>query len=63
MDEIKWGLIGPLLALQVLLAVIGLISLSKAERTRGPKWLWVIILIFGNLLGSVAYFTVGRKDN
>ncbi|KWX80478.1 PLD nuclease N-terminal domain-containing protein [Paenibacillus jilunlii] len=63
MDEIKWGLIGPLLALQALLAVIGLISLGKAERTRGPKWLWVIILIFGNLLGSVAYFTVGRKDN
>ncbi|WP_379162986.1 PLD nuclease N-terminal domain-containing protein [Paenibacillus sp. sgz5001063] len=63
MDEIKWGLIWPLLALQALLAVIGLISLAKAERTRGPKWLWVIILIFGNLLGSVAYFTVGRKES
>ncbi|CQR58250.1 PLD nuclease N-terminal domain-containing protein [Paenibacillus riograndensis] len=63
MEEIKWGLIWPLLALQVLLAVIGLVSLGKAEQTRGPKWLWVIILIFGNLLGSVAYFTVGRKDN
>ncbi|MNY83473.1 Negative regulatory protein YxlE [compost metagenome] len=63
MDEIKWGLIWPLLALQVLLAVIGLVSLGKAEQTRGPKWLWVIILIFGNLLGSIAYFTVGRKDN
>ncbi|KWX77851.1 transcriptional regulator [Paenibacillus riograndensis] len=63
MEEIKWGLIWPLLALQVLLAVIGLVSLVKAEQTRGPKWLWVIILIFGNLLGSIAYFTVGRKDN
>ncbi|KWX82823.1 transcriptional regulator [Paenibacillus riograndensis] len=63
MEEIKWGLLWPLLALQVLLAVIGLVSLVKAEQTRGPKWLWVIILIFGNLLGSIAYFTVGRKDN
>ncbi|OKP96603.1 PLD nuclease N-terminal domain-containing protein [Paenibacillus sp. P46E] len=63
MDEIKWGLIWPLLALQAVLAIIGLISLAKAERTRGPKWLWVIILIFGNLLGSVAYFTVGRKES
>ncbi|MGN7765111.1 PLD nuclease N-terminal domain-containing protein [Paenibacillus sp. 22594] len=63
MDEIKWGLIWPLLALQAVLAVIGLISLAKAERTRGPKWLWVIILIFGNLLGSVAYFTIGRKES
>ncbi|MBW4083783.1 PLD nuclease N-terminal domain-containing protein [Paenibacillus sp. S150] len=63
MTEIRWGLIWPLLALQALLAVIGLISLAKAEQTRGPKWLWGIILIFGNLLGSVAYFTVGRKES
>ncbi|OKP67949.1 transcriptional regulator [Paenibacillus helianthi] len=63
MDEIKWGLIWPLLVLQAVLAIIGLISLAKAERTRGPKWLWVIILIFGNLLGSVAYFTIGRKES
>ncbi|WP_019908421.1 PLD nuclease N-terminal domain-containing protein [Paenibacillus sp. HW567] len=63
MDEIKWGLIWPLMALQALLAILGLISLAKAERVRGPKWLWVIILIFGNLLGSVAYFTIGRKES
>jgi hypothetical protein len=63
MDEVKWGLIWPLLALQVLLAVTGLISLAKAEQVRGPKWLWVLILLFGNLLGSVAYFTIGRKES
>ncbi|WP_410512338.1 PLD nuclease N-terminal domain-containing protein [Paenibacillus sp. BR2-3] len=62
MEEIKWSLVWPLLALQALLAVIGLFSLRKAEATRGPKWLWLIILIFGNLLGSIAYFTFGRKD-
>lgn len=62
MDEVKWGLIWPLLVLQALLAVIGLISLAKAEQVRGPKWMWVIILVCGNLLGCVAYFTMGRKD-
>jgi hydrogenase/urease accessory protein HupE len=61
-EEVNWGLVAPLLALQVLLAVIGLISLWKAESVRGPKWLWVIILVAGNVLGSVAYFTIGRKD-
>lgn len=61
-NDLNWGLIGPLLALQVLLAVIGLISLSKAERVRGPRWMWVLFLIFGNLLGSVAYFTLARRD-
>ncbi|WP_238653013.1 PLDc N-terminal domain-containing protein [Paenibacillus piscarius] len=62
MNDINWGLIGPLLALQVLLAVIGLISLTKAEQVRGPRWMWVLFLIFGNLLGSIAYFTLGRRD-
>lgn len=62
MDEINWGLIGPLLALQVLLAITGLVSLARADKVRGPKWLWVFIIIFGNLIGSIAYFTVGRKE-
>lgn len=62
MNDIHWGLIGPLLALQVLLAVIGLISLTKTEQVRGPRWMWVLFLIFGNLLGSIAYFTLGRRD-
>jgi hypothetical protein len=55
-------LIAPLIGLQLILAVIGLISLYKAEATRGPKWLWVIIIVCGNILGSVAYFVIGRKD-
>jgi hypothetical protein len=62
MDEINWGLIAPLIILQALLAIIGLISLVKAERVRGPKWMWVIFIIFGNMIGSIAYFTIGRKD-
>jgi hypothetical protein len=62
MDEIKWGLIAPLIILQALLAIMGLISLVKAERVRGPKWMWVIFIICGNVIGSIAYFTIGRKD-
>lgn len=60
--ELNWGLIMPLLILQTLLAIMGLISLAKAERVRGPKWMWIIIIIFGNMIGSIAYFTIGRKD-
>jgi hypothetical protein len=62
MEGVKWGLIMPLIILQALLAIIGLISLAKADKVRGPKWLWIIVIIFGNILGSVAYFTIGRKD-
>ncbi|AIQ60941.1 PLD nuclease N-terminal domain-containing protein [Paenibacillus borealis] len=62
MDKVNWGLVWPLLALQILLAVVGLISLARTEQVRGPKWMWVLLLVFGNLLGSVAYFTLGRKE-
>ncbi|KGE20941.1 PLD nuclease N-terminal domain-containing protein [Paenibacillus wynnii] len=62
MEEINWSLLWPILALQLLLAVIGLLSLRRAEATRGPKWLWVIIILFGNVVGSIAYFVFGRKD-
>nr|WP_245625213.1 PLD nuclease N-terminal domain-containing protein [Paenibacillus stellifer] len=57
-----WSLLWPVIALQGLLAVIGLISLARARSVRGPKWLWVPIILLGNLLGSIAYFTIGRKD-
>ncbi|AIQ37847.1 MULTISPECIES: PLDc N-terminal domain-containing protein [Paenibacillus] len=62
MEDVNWGLIMPLIILQALLAIIGLISLAKADSVRGPKWMWIIIIIFGNMLGSIAYFTIGRKD-
>lgn len=34
MEEVKWGLIMPLIILQALLAIIGLISLTKADNVR-----------------------------
>lgn len=55
-------LILPILILQLVLAVIGLISLFKAERVLGPKWIWVIIIVCGNIVGSILYFIIGRKE-
>nr|WP_280521422.1 PLD nuclease N-terminal domain-containing protein [Paenibacillus mangrovi] len=55
-------MIAPLIVIWLILAVVGLISLSRTESTRGPKWLWVVIIVCGNILGSVLYFVVGRKD-
>ncbi|OAB30982.1 transcriptional regulator [Paenibacillus macquariensis subsp. defensor] len=64
MDEITayLPLILPILILQLVLAVIGLISLSKAQEVRGPKWMWILIIVLGNMVGSILYFVIGRKD-
>ena len=55
-------LIIPLVLIQLGLMVFALIDLSKREKTRGPKWMWVLIIIFGELVGPIIYFVVGRPE-
>ncbi len=55
-------LIIPLLLIQIGLAIFALIDLSKREKTRGPKWMWALIIIFGELLGPIVYFIAGRTE-
>ena len=52
----------PILLLQLVLIVVALIDLARRERTRGPKWLWVLIILFVNLIGPIIYFVVGREE-
>jgi hypothetical protein len=61
--SINWNVILPVIIIQLILMVVALIDLSKIERTRGPKILWVLIILFGSLLGSVAYFVLGRRND
>lgn len=60
--EVNWGLIAPLIVIQLILVLVGLISLLKAPATRGPKWIWIPIIMFITLLGPVLYFVIGRKE-
>jgi hypothetical protein len=52
----------PVLVLQLVLMVWALIDLARRERTRGPKWLWAIIIVLGELIGPVVYFLFGRDE-
>ncbi len=55
-------LIIPLVLLQLILMVVALVDLAKREKTRGPKWMWAIIVILGELLGPILYFIIGREE-
>jgi hypothetical protein len=57
-------IIAPIIVIQLILLVVALLDLARreADRVRGPKWIWVLVCIFGSLLGLVVYFTVGRKN-
>lgn len=65
MDELRelLPLLIPILIIQLVLIVVALSDLAKRTETTGPRWLWVIIIIFLNMLGPILYFLVGRKES
>ncbi len=52
----------PLIVIQTILMVAALIDLTRREKTRGPKWVWVLVIVFVNLIGPIIYFVAGRAD-
>ncbi len=52
----------PLFLVQLGLMIAGIIDLVKREKTKGPKWMWVIIVVFVNIIGPIIYFVVGREE-
>jgi hypothetical protein len=52
----------PVLIIQLGLMVAALLDLARREQTRGPKWMWVVIILFVNLIGPIVYFLLGRED-
>ncbi|MDV2581866.1 PLD nuclease N-terminal domain-containing protein [Alkalibacillus haloalkaliphilus] len=61
MDATLIQLLIPLGVLQLVLIIIALIDLRKIDETNGPKWMWVLIIIFFNFIGPVLYFIIGRR--
>jgi hypothetical protein len=60
----QWiSLVVPLLIVQLILIAVALTVLVKADRTRGPKWLWAIVIVLVNLLGPIAFFLFGRRSD
>jgi hypothetical protein len=48
--------------LQLTLMIVALVDLARRERTRGPKWVWILVIVFGELIGPIIYFIFGRQD-
>jgi len=52
----------PIVLLQLGLMVFALVDLIRRERTKGPKWIWALVVVFVNLIGPVIYLVVGREE-
>ncbi|WML60098.1 PLD nuclease N-terminal domain-containing protein [Neobacillus sp. PS2-9] len=65
MDSIVSNLpiIAPIFIIQLILIVVAIIDLVRIDQTKGPKWIWVIIILFVNIIGPILYFVIGRRNN
>lgn len=52
----------PVLIIQLVLMISALVDLSRRPSTKGPKWVWALVIIFLNLIGPIIYFVAGRKE-
>jgi hypothetical protein len=52
----------PLVLLQLTLMIVALLDLIRREKTKGPKWVWALVIILGELIGPIIYFIFGRQD-
>lgn len=59
--SIPWGLVLPLIIIQLILLIVAIIDLIRTPGTNGPKWMWAVIILFVSILGPVAYFIFGRR--
>jgi len=62
LNSINWAVIAPLLVIQFILIIVALIDWIRIRETNGPKWLWLLIILFISTLGPVLYFIIGRKN-
>jgi DMSO reductase anchor subunit len=56
-------LLSPLIVLQLGVQIWGLIDLTRPNRevAGGNKLIWALVIVLGNLIGTIVYFVVGRK--
>jgi hypothetical protein len=52
----------PVILIQLGLMIAALVDLIRRQQTRGPKWVWALVILFVNFIGPIIYFVVGRKE-
>jgi len=63
------GMVGPWQWIIILLAFLGiiptiiaLIDILRNDFKDNNKLIWVLVVLFFNLIGAILYFTIGRKQ-
>lgn len=51
----------PVIMIDLILMIVALVDLIRVAKTRGPKWIWFIVVIVFSTFGPIIYFVAGRK--
>lgn len=52
----------PIVVLQLILIGAALFDLVRRDNTRGPKWAWLLAIVFIQFIGPIGYFVLGREE-
>jgi uncharacterized membrane protein YhaH (DUF805 family) len=52
----------PVVLIELALLITALVDLIRREKTRGPKWAWLLVIVLINFIGPIVYFVAGRKE-
>jgi hypothetical protein len=52
----------PVFLLEIGLMIYCVVDIARRPKTRGPKWMWFVIVVLINLLGSIVYLLIGREE-
>ena len=53
----------PLVILDLGLIIFALVDWSRRKRTKGPKWVWLLIILFVSTFGPILYLILGREED
>ena len=58
------ALVAPIILIQLGLMIAALLDLEKDERRvrGGNKLVWVLVIVFINVIGPIVYFLAGREE-
>ncbi len=55
--------LAPLIIIQISLQIYALLDIRKRKGARGNTVLWVIVVVFFQIIGVLAYFVAGRRED
>ena len=61
MDILK--LAWPLIVIQLLFQIFALVDIIRKKKTKNlSPAIWAVIVIFGEIIGSIVYYLIGRAE-